>query len=133
MIDFLGESLESKIILKQSGKLLAIGSINKDLCKCMLNIESILKVHSIDIEQKQVAQIAFLAKFLVSDLSDLPQKNKSQFAACVVDLLRDRQSYVIDQRLNSQSQSMKSLSLRQKQKKRKVTGDKKRPVSKRKL
>ncbi len=51
LIDFLSESWESKMILQKNNKVMTIESINKELVKCMLSIESIIKVHTIDIEQ----------------------------------------------------------------------------------
>ena len=90
MLDFLAESIESKSILEQNKKTLIILSINKDICKCISNIQAIIKLHSIDLDQDLVARLGFLAKILVSEQSDLPKKVKSNFAMSVVDLLRDR-------------------------------------------
>lgn len=90
MLDFLAESIESKSILEQNKKTLIILSINKDICKCISNIQAIIKLHAIDLDQDLVARLGFLAKILVSEQSDLPKKVKSNFAMSVVDLLRDR-------------------------------------------
>ena len=90
MIQFLEESIESKIILEMNQKSLIILSINKDICKCLNNVQGIIRVHAIDLDQELVARVSHVAKIFVSEQSDLPKSVKSSLAMSVVDLLRER-------------------------------------------